>query len=115
MSLCSGLCSEARVLDILSIDYTLVATCDLKDPIAVLESRKPPNRRPLHHFSDMFDMLRGKYDSCMFHGCTCAGPPPDELDILVAGFPCQPYSRSSGKRKLNSGIETSEKYPQTKG
>ena len=99
LSLCSGMLPEAEVLAELGVSHTLT-TCDLKASAAAVACRLPHERHD-HHYRDVWDLLQDGVQSAWCERRKQLCPLPSEVDILVAGFPCQPYSRQNCfKRKF---------------
>ena len=102
LSLCSGICSESMAAKMLDIPYIVQATCDLKESAKRVAMRGISGQKPLHHFTDVFDLLNNSA-GCSFHeGEACELHPG--MDILISGFPCQPYSFANAKRNIAGQI-----------
>jgi len=113
-SLCSGLLSEAYVCTKLKIPFRLELSCDTKLAVLSLLKRSPFGFAPDHHYGDIFDLLekvaaREKPEDLLHP--ELASPPevPLEQDVLVSGFPCQPYSICNAKRFKPDGVESHPK------
>jgi hypothetical protein len=114
LSLCSGLGAESAALAKLGLNFRVLATCDLKEEVLMLESRKKAHQ-PMHHYRDVFDLLHGSATCCLHQQpCDFMRDAKDQglhaLDILVAGFPCQPFTRQSVKRYQPGGVEGHQKW-----
>ena len=89
-SLCSGYNTPWLALELLKIDglATEMFACEVDDKVrAVLEHNFPHLRGRI--FKDVFDIMGDKLKSAL-RGVT--------LDLLTAGFPCQPFSCIGGNQ-----------------
>ena len=116
VSLCSGLVTEGLVLEQLGQKHRLLLTCDPKPSVTkLITSQSTPwkERRPEHHFNDVYDLL-GSHAQCHLHGGHCEVPSSvtHKVHLLVSGFPCQPYSRQNVKRQCD-GKHVNPLHPQT--
>lgn len=106
LSLCSGLGTESIALGALGVPHEVDATCDPKDSaFRVLECRAA-GQKAKHHFNDIHELLEGSAH-CRFHGQVCEAP--RESDVMIAGFPCQPYSSMSPKRFADGSVKNHPK------
>lgn len=106
VSLCTGLCAESAACTALGLRACIEVACDKKLTAQQFLFGKPKSERPKHLFSDVYNMLSdpapASCDWPWHFGLQC--PVPVGCDLLVAGFPCQPYSRLNAKRrKMNEG------------
>jgi hypothetical protein len=98
---CAGLGSAHRVCKCLGLDFRCVAACDVKEA-----SRKwlDANDSAEHVYKSManYSASRGCGGSfCTRHGIDC---PSDDVDLLIGGPPCQPYSSfHSAQERAQSG------------
>lgn len=108
MSLCSGMCCEAFACMELNIPAEVEATCD---PKLVTANFGGASGLPAkHHFLDVFDLLAGDDlgAMCARHNDTCT--PRIHRDLLIAGFPCQPFTQQRGERYKDLGVVGHKDY-----
>lgn len=107
MSLCSGMCTEAFACTRLQVQVELEATCDPRYAAVRFADKKygVPSK---HHFEDVFDLLeevssvQDPCGRCLTHDDICA--PEVHRDLMVAGFPCQPFTQQRGQRYKDRGV-----------
>ncbi len=90
----TGMNSTGPVLDHLGVSYTHVASADPKHhAIAFLKAN---NLLGQHHFLDIADLRPTATGAprapCALHGEACQPPHDRPPDLVVLGFPCQPWS-----------------------
>lgn len=110
LSLCTGLCAESTACRALNIKVSVEAACDIKKNVEIVQACKTGPERPKHFFGDVFGLVSGDSTSCQWHATTSQCQERlQNLDLLVAGFPCQPYTKQNPKRrKVGSGASTEE-------
>ena len=89
----------------LKVPCRFLGTCDIKRPVSKYVAELPLGSRPEHHYHDVHELLKLDSCYCMIHQRRCL-PPTESVDLLVAGFPCQPYSRQNNKRQLPEADES---------
>eukprot|EP00959_Pyramimonas_sp_CCMP1952_P262665 5492420-Pyramimonas_sp.AAC.1 len=115
-SLCSGLGTESSVAHRMGIRTTTLFACDIKAESLDFHKRRSGmglGDEPLHFYKNVFDLLGGLQGQPDKLQCvTCLDQPKcnpfigteaKRVDLLVGGFPCQPYSLASTKRFLDGG------------
>eukprot|EP00959_Pyramimonas_sp_CCMP1952_P177355 3707376-Pyramimonas_sp.AAC.1 len=121
MSLCSGMGPEIYALHKLGYSCQTIA-CDMKNDSKLTLNLFPARGlgpAPRHMFGDVFEMMDGlegapgsKRAMCSKCGGPCNPIEGDMIvDILVAGFPCQPYTAARRKRFANDDdVAAHKKY-----
>lgn len=112
VSLCTGLSTEGYALHKLSVPFEMLLTCDLKDISLHIQRNGIMGHRSHHHYNQVFDLLPPDAEPhCLLHDQCCGLQAAMNPDILVSGFPCQPYSTISSKRHKPGGVVSHPAYP----
>lgn len=114
ISLCSGLGTETYCLSKLGVGVSLEASCDPKPASIDIHKTGTLGHKSKHHFDDVCKVVdKGARCPCLFHPnqeCDLNEVGPD---MLVSGFPCQPYTTQSTQRFKHNGVTTHHLYPLT--
>jgi site-specific DNA-cytosine methylase len=90
------------VLTALSVPYEELFGSDPKS--SAIQFRARYGQPAAHHYLDIWDGVRGE-GMCSQHGTRCAAPAlSSNHDIVVVGFPCQPYSTQRAKRFAKDSV-----------
>ena len=64
-----------------------------------------------HIFGSLQDQLVGR--RCLLHGCDCDPVGHGQLDVMMSGSPCDPFSVHSGKRFQSGKVQTHRDFSVT--
>jgi site-specific DNA-cytosine methylase len=115
VSLFTGACSEAAALQALGVPHNILVAADSKKFAVefVLANLKDSIS---HMMTSVDDAIHGQ-GYCAVHDRVCEPKFPDNIDVLVAGPPCQPFSRQrefSGRTpRTSKQCEGHPDYPLT--
>jgi len=100
-SVCTGMHAERVISQALGIDTQFAFAADPK-PAALCFNRQN-GEMPPHWFGNLEHLAEGGAGHCLLHDGEC-GLPDGCVDIMGAGTPCQPYTKTRAKRKREGAL-----------
>eukprot|EP00929_Paragymnodinium_shiwhaense_P094960 TRINITY_DN55868_c0_g1_i2.p1 TRINITY_DN55868_c0_g1~~TRINITY_DN55868_c0_g1_i2.p1 ORF type:complete len:482 (+),score=38.97 TRINITY_DN55868_c0_g1_i2:155-1600(+) len=112
LSCCTGMCGEHFALEALDVKHEILSASDLK-----LDARLSASFHVEagHVYDDMSGQLLPPSSTakCSLHpGANCQDK--QRPDLLVAGFPCQPFSKLGSAAKTREGPRSHPQFPAMK-